>query len=266
MSFRDNLQHVRSTHDLSQAQLAALLGVSRQSVAKWEAERSYPEMDKLIKLCDLFACSLDDLVRGNLTQDVSPIAEAIEVEAEVADGPAAVEVADACGYDEHMRRRAWDIAAGVAAIVMSFGVNFFIVGGYGSMAAGVSIVIHLIGVAVSLCFFVPAYRSHAAFREEHPVVEDFYAPQEKAGARRRKTRGIVAAVALVVLGFYTPGMLATFHIYNQFPSLALFTCFAAAAALFVYSVMMDRRVDVSFYNGAPDFTIQSLLRGRRTGA
>lgn len=181
MSFRDNLQHVCSTHDLSQAQLAALLGVSRQSVAKWEAERSYPEMDKLIKLCDLFACSLDDLVRGDLTQDVSPIAEAIEVEAEVADGPAAVEVADACGYDEHMRRRAWDIAAGVATIVMSFGVNFFIVGGYGSMTAGVSIVIHLIGVAVGLCFFVPAHRSHAAFREEHPVVEDFYAPQEKAG-------------------------------------------------------------------------------------
>ena len=54
MSFRDNLQHLRGTRDLSQAQLATLLGVSRQSVAKWEAEKSYPEMDKLIKLCDLF--------------------------------------------------------------------------------------------------------------------------------------------------------------------------------------------------------------------
>ena len=63
MSFRDNLQHLRGTRDLSQAQLATLLGVSRQSVAKWEAEKSYPEMDKLIKLCDLFECSLDDLVR-----------------------------------------------------------------------------------------------------------------------------------------------------------------------------------------------------------
>ena len=45
MSFRDNLQHLRGTRDLSQAQLATLLGVSRQSVAKWEAEKSYPEMD-----------------------------------------------------------------------------------------------------------------------------------------------------------------------------------------------------------------------------
>ena len=72
MSFRDNLQHLRGTRVLSQAQLATLLGVSRQSVAKWEAEKSYPEMDKLIKLCDLFECSLDDLVRGDFGDTPRP--------------------------------------------------------------------------------------------------------------------------------------------------------------------------------------------------
>lgn len=290
MSFRDNLQHLRATLDLSQAQLATLLGVSRQSVAKWEAEKSYPEMDKLIKLCDLFECSLDDLVRGDLAgcaataeeptvaleasafeggapvvleaAEGESVLEAVGVEAEATES----EVADACGYDEHMRRRAWDVAAGVAVIVLSFGANFFIVGCYGSMTAGISIAIHLIGIALSLCFFVPAYRSHAAFRKEHPVVEDFYTPEEKAEARRRKLFGVGGGVALVVLGFYTPGMFATFQIYNQFPSLVLFACFAAAATLVVYSILMDRRVDVSFYNGAPDFTIRSFLRGHRTDA
>lgn len=62
MSFRDNLQHLRATRNMTQEQLAMLLGVSRQSVTKWEAEKSYPEMDKLIKICQLFECSLDDLV------------------------------------------------------------------------------------------------------------------------------------------------------------------------------------------------------------
>lgn len=66
ISFRDNLQHLRDLQDMSQADLAQQIGVSRQSVAKWEAEKSYPEMDKLIKICDLFGCSLDDLVRGDL--------------------------------------------------------------------------------------------------------------------------------------------------------------------------------------------------------
>ena len=39
MSFRDNMQHLRATRNMTQEQLAMLLGVSRQSVSKWEAER-----------------------------------------------------------------------------------------------------------------------------------------------------------------------------------------------------------------------------------
>ena len=67
MSFRDNLQHLRATHAMTQEQLALMLGVSRQSVTKWEAEKSYPEMDKLLKLCQIFDVTLDDLVQGDLT-------------------------------------------------------------------------------------------------------------------------------------------------------------------------------------------------------
>lgn len=68
MSFRDNLQYLRAERNMTQEQLAMLLGVSRQSVTKWEAERSYPEMDKLLKMCQIFDCSLDDLVQGDLTK------------------------------------------------------------------------------------------------------------------------------------------------------------------------------------------------------
>lgn len=64
MSFRTNLQYLRAERHMTQEQLAMLLGVSRQSVTKWEAEKSYPEMDKLIKMCQIFECSLDDLVPG----------------------------------------------------------------------------------------------------------------------------------------------------------------------------------------------------------
>ena len=38
MSFRDNLQHLRASRNMTQEQLAMLLGVSRQSVTKWEAD------------------------------------------------------------------------------------------------------------------------------------------------------------------------------------------------------------------------------------
>ena len=43
-----------------------LLGVSRQAISKWESGKAYPEMDKLLMMCDLFGCTLDDLVLGDV--------------------------------------------------------------------------------------------------------------------------------------------------------------------------------------------------------
>lgn len=76
MSFRDNLQHLRAERNMTQEQLAMLLGVSRQSVTKWEAEKSQPEMDKLLKMCEIFDCTLDDLVCGDLTGRAAPVTAA----------------------------------------------------------------------------------------------------------------------------------------------------------------------------------------------
>ena len=97
MGFRENLQHLRGTRNMTQSELAMLVGVSRQSVAKWESEKSYPEMDKLVKLCELFDCTIDGLVRGDLT------GRAPEPKRSVPEDAPPVDV---CGYGEHMRARA----------------------------------------------------------------------------------------------------------------------------------------------------------------
>ena len=80
-NLRENLLYLREQRGMSQSQLAARLDVSRQSVAKWEAEKSYPEMEKLIKICDIFGCSMDDLVRGDLTASAGEAAEEEYVDA-----------------------------------------------------------------------------------------------------------------------------------------------------------------------------------------
>ena len=64
MSFAENLVYLRQHYGVTQEELAEQLGVSRQTVGKWEAGTNYPEMDKLLALCDLFRVSMDDLVRG----------------------------------------------------------------------------------------------------------------------------------------------------------------------------------------------------------
>ncbi len=48
MNFANNIKAIRKENNLSQEQLAEKLGVSRQSVSKWESSQSYPEMDKIL--------------------------------------------------------------------------------------------------------------------------------------------------------------------------------------------------------------------------
>ena len=61
MGFNDNLNKYRKQQGLSQEELAYQLGVSRQSVSKWESGQSVPELERLIEIADLFGITLDEL-------------------------------------------------------------------------------------------------------------------------------------------------------------------------------------------------------------
>ena len=62
MNLADNIKKIRKEHNLSQEQFAEKLNVSRQSVSKWESGQAYPEMDKVIQICNLFNLNIDDLL------------------------------------------------------------------------------------------------------------------------------------------------------------------------------------------------------------
>ncbi|HHX63026.1 MAG TPA: helix-turn-helix transcriptional regulator [Epulopiscium sp.] len=67
MNFGQNIQFSRKMHKgMTQEELAEKMGVSRQTVSKWELDAAYPEMDKVIELCKLFSCSMDKLVREDI--------------------------------------------------------------------------------------------------------------------------------------------------------------------------------------------------------
>ena len=66
MNLSDNLKRIRKENNLSQEQLADKLGVSRQSVSKWESGQAYPEMDKVLQLCQLFNLNIDELLNQNI--------------------------------------------------------------------------------------------------------------------------------------------------------------------------------------------------------
>ena len=63
MALSDRILELRTGMGLSQGDLADRLEVSRQSVSKWETGQSVPDLDKIIKLADLFSITVDELVR-----------------------------------------------------------------------------------------------------------------------------------------------------------------------------------------------------------
>jgi AbrB family looped-hinge helix DNA binding protein len=74
--FSDNLVQLRKILQMTQEDIADKVGVTRQSVAKWEAGESVPDLDKCKQLADIFGVSLDDLANyepaENFGLDVPP--------------------------------------------------------------------------------------------------------------------------------------------------------------------------------------------------
>lgn len=62
LNLGENLKKQRKEKNLSQEQLAEMLNVSRQAISKWESNKTYPDIENLILLRNLFNVSLDDLI------------------------------------------------------------------------------------------------------------------------------------------------------------------------------------------------------------
>lgn len=82
MALGEKIAKQRKELNYTQEQLADILGVSRQSISKWESDIAYPETDKLIELGKLFDCSMDYLLKEEVTEksgvQTSSITEKVE--------------------------------------------------------------------------------------------------------------------------------------------------------------------------------------------
>lgn len=74
MSIGKKIFELRTAKNLSQGDLAEILDVSRQSVSKWETDSAVPDLDKLMKLCDVFQVTLDELT-GRVEKVPEPIVD-----------------------------------------------------------------------------------------------------------------------------------------------------------------------------------------------
>ena len=82
MSLGEKISKLRVENNYTQEQLGDLLGVSRQSVSKWESDIAYPETSKLIELGKLFDCSMDYLLKEDVTDKNGTVSSSNVITAE----------------------------------------------------------------------------------------------------------------------------------------------------------------------------------------
>ena len=156
MSFGENLQFYRAAEGLTQEQLAERLEVSRQSVSKWESDSSFPEMEKLLVMCDMFRCDLDTLLRGDAQ---------------------ASRQTDTAGYDAHMDKFTRQITAGVVLCICGTAAAA-LAEGLDSSGRWSGAVFLMFVLAAML--FITGGLQHHNFCERYPSIEPFYAPETLA--------------------------------------------------------------------------------------
>lgn len=260
MSFRNNLQYLRASHSMTQEQLAMLLGVSRQSVTKWEAEKSYPEMDKLLKMCQIFDVSLDDLVQGDVT--ATSVTAAAQAKAQALRANAGGPPQDVCGYDEHMRAFATKIATGVLVVLVGVALLMAIEGWaetYQPTLEALGLIPLFVAIAAGVALFLVAGLQHTEFQRNHPFIQDFYTSDDRQRAQRFFAITLVAGIAFVFTGIVAMACTDAASEFVQMEAAALMMgCFAVGAFLIVYGSMLLGRLNIANYNQARE---QALAEG-----
>ena len=229
MTFPENLQFIRSRAGLTQEQLAEQLNESRQTVSKWESGSRFPEMDTLIRICDLYNTDLDTLLRGSL-------------EAE--------SVADTVGYDTFMNRYTLRVTCAVGAILIGVGLMILLVGL--GIHEVVSTALFLLILTVSVVVLVASSIEEEHFRKRYPVISDFYTDQEKEDFHRRLIWHIAGGVGAILFGVILLMLFFTVfpeqEPYESLAASAFLLIIAGAVMSFIYAGMQDEKYKIWKYN------------------
>lgn len=162
MILADKIMNLRKQQGMSQEELAHQLGISRQSVSKWESGASIPDLDKILKLSDLFGVTTDYLLKDEL-EEVSFLEPGVStgdnIDSEIVKN---VSVEEANAFMDLYERASKKIGIGVVLCILS-PVLLILAGGLCELGGmedtasedllcgiGVAILLSIIAVAVSL--------------------------------------------------------------------------------------------------------------------
>lgn len=265
MSLGENLQFLRKRDNITQEQLAEALEVSRQSVSKWESDTSYPEMDKLLQLADFFHCTLDDIVKQNVSGKY---------------------VEDKSHYDSFYDKFSKQVTLGIGLILFGITTMLFLIAvipkkpGFDMEALGG--IAFFIFLAIAVAIFVVAGLQSDYFEKEHPYIEDFYTKEERDAFHKKYIKLIASGMVFIFFGLIwaigsefvftgkTSALGETTVFFDKESLDALIgsifmLCITVAVTLFVYAGTQESRYDIRHYNLIHDRNSQTYKNSKKTG-
>ena len=261
MSLGENLQFLRKKDNITQDQLAEKLDVSRQSISKWESNTTYPEMDKLMQLCQMFHCSMDDL----LQKDIS-----------------ALYVEDNAHYDNHMNIFSKMTALGVGLILFGVSVMLFLEGinAGGSINDEICTMAFFIFLIIAVAILIIAGLQHADFTKKNPYIKNFYSENEESTFNKKFTIIVTCGVVLILIGVVIMmGVEATSSVIRQnipdsfdldgIAGSVFLLLIAVAVTGFVYAGIQKIKYNIEEYNLSndkeSDYYKKEQLKGNISG-
>ncbi len=229
MNFSENLQVLRKTNGISQEQLAERLDVSRQAVSKWETDGGYPEMDKIIQLCDIFGVTMDELIKGKVEVDRADVRRR---------------------YENHCNSFAKGVATGVFLCIAGAGMSAaFNIERFGDIGEALGNGILLLMVAAAVAIFVIFGSRDSAFKRANPVIPEIYTLEEEERFNTKIFPFLIAGGILIIA--------VAMCVASGWPSLPenlstviSLLMIAAAVWMFVYGGITHAKFNIAGYNRA----------------
>lgn len=257
MSLGENLQFLRKKDNITQEQLAEQLNVSRQSVSKWESDSAYPEIEKLLQLCNIYHCSMDDLMQKDISL---------------------VYVEDKADYDNHFNELSKFVSLAVGIILLglsvmcfTYGINYFFTEEI--LQEDLCSLIFLIFVVIGVAILVLMGIRHEDFKKKNPVIINFYKEDEIDRFNKKFSVMVTAGIslfiidAIIFLGSETlfPEIDGNDYLEALVTSV-FFLVITIGVMILIYAGTQKDKYDIDKYNQMNDKKSEAYRKDSLTGA
>ena len=254
MILAEKIMQLRKKNGWSQEELAGKLGVSRQSVSKWESAMSIPDLDKILAMSEIFEVSTDYLLKDNLVQEeyVPGNPAAGEEEAPIRK----VSVEEAQEFMKLRRDNKEKMGLGVAACIMSPILlillpglaEFQMISLNAEVGTGIGLVVLLVTIAGAVANFIMIGMKLNKF--EYLTMENIELAYGVSGVMREQyeakstsfvTRTIIGVILCILCAVPLLCVTVMFEIERLIlPAVALLLVMVAVAVYLFVTVAMEK--------------------------